>query len=75
MDEKGNRKNAGQGSGQGLGRGGGRGRNKGGAFGPGGYCVCAACGHKEPHSPGIKCTTVKCPECGKPLVREELLNK
>ncbi len=71
-----NLKNSGNpGSGQGLGRGGGRGRNKGGAFGKGGFCVCAKCGEKVPHQQGVKCTTVKCPQCGHAMVREELLNK
>jgi len=62
-----------EGEGKGLGRGGGRGRNKGGAFGPGGYCVCAKCGNKIPHQRGIKCATLKCPECGHTMIREELL--
>ncbi len=63
------------GDGRGLGRGGGRGRKGGGAFGPGGYCVCAKCGAKIPHQQGVKCTDVKCPECGHTMVREELLKK
>ncbi len=61
--------------GKGLGRGGGQGRNKGGALGPGGYCICAKCGEKTPHQQGIKCTTIKCPKCGKTMIREELLTK
>lgn len=71
----------GQGAGQGQGRGrgggqrGGGGRNKGGAFGPGGYCVCAKCGARVPHQQGIKCTSLKCPECGHTMIREELLTK
>jgi hypothetical protein len=69
-----NRNRANPGGGRGLGLGGGRGRNKGGAFGPGGYCVCAKCGEKVPHQQGIKCTDVKCPSCGHTMVREELLN-
>jgi ribosomal protein S26 len=70
-----NRKNANPSSDRGLGLGGGRGRNKGGAFGPGGFCVCAKCGEKVSHHQGVKCTTIKCPACGNTMVREELLNK
>ncbi len=61
--------------GKGLGYGGGHGRNKGGAFGIGGYCVCAKCGAKVPHTQGVKCTKLKCPECGHTMIREELLKK
>ncbi len=68
-------RNQGQGSGRGTVRSGGRGRNNGGAFGPGGFCVCAKCGEKVPHQQGVKCTALKCPKCGNTLVREELLNK
>ncbi|MBN2662459.1 MAG: hypothetical protein JXR68_02315 [Bacteroidales bacterium] len=50
------------------------GRNNGGAFGPGGFCVCAKCGEKLSHQPGVKCTTIKCPKCGTTMIREELLN-
>ena len=59
----------------GLGLGGGRGRNKGGAFGIGGYCVCAKCGEKISHQQGVKCTNLKCPACGHTMIREELLKK
>lgn len=62
-----------RGQGRGLGRGGGQGRNKGGAYGTGGYCVCANCSEKIPHQRGVKCTTLKCPNCGKTMIREELL--
>ncbi len=51
----------------------GRGRNRGGSFGPGGYCVCVKCGEKVQHQRGVKCTTVRCPACGHPMVREELV--
>jgi len=63
------------GQGRGLGTGGGRGRNKGGGFGTGGFCVCARCGERVPHEQGVKCTTLKCPKCHKPMIREELLKK
>ena len=66
----------GGGGGGGMGSsGGGRGRKKGGAFGAGGFCVCAGCGKKIPHERGVKCTELKCPECGRTMVREELLNR
>ena len=68
-------KGQGLGSGKGLGSGGGQGRNKGGAFGNGGFCVCAKCGEKTSHQQGVKCTTIKCPACGHIMIREELLNK
>lgn len=62
------------GQGKGSGKGGGRFKNNGGGFGNGGYCVCAKCGEKIPHERGVKCTTLKCPNCGKTMIREELLN-
>jgi predicted RNA-binding Zn-ribbon protein involved in translation (DUF1610 family) len=64
-----------QGRGQGSGQGGGQGRNKGGAYGPGGYCVCTKCGATLPHQRGVKCTKLKCPDCGHTMIREELLKK
>ena len=73
MDTSGKEKNMIQGQGQGRGRGGGKGRNKGGAYGPGGYCICAKCNTKVPHERGAKCTQLKCPECGHTMIREELL--
>ena len=68
------KKNNGANQGKGLGNGGGKGKNKGGGYGVGGYCVCAKCGTKVPHQQGVKCTTLKCPDCGHSMVREELLN-
>ncbi len=73
MQKKG--RGLGKGSGKGLGLGGGQGRNKGGSYGPGGFCVCAKCGEKVPHEQGVKCTDIKCPNCGTPMIREDLLNE
>ena len=61
------------GQGQGFGFGGGRGRNKGGAYGIGGFCICTKCGEKIPHQRGLKCTSLKCPECGHTMIREEIV--
>jgi ribosomal protein S26 len=58
-----------------MNKGTGKGRNRGGAYGPGGFCICAKCGEKLPHQRGMKCTTIKCPSCGKPMIREELLEE
>lgn len=62
-------------SGQGAGRGrrtgrGGLGRMGGPALGPGGYCICPACGTRVEHQRGIPCTKMTCPKCGSPLTRE-----
>ena len=62
------------GSGRGMGNGGGRGRNNGGGYSVGGNCICAKCGTKLPHQQGTPCTQLKCPNCGNPMIREELLN-
>lgn len=66
---------AGTGRGRGQGAGSGRGRNSGGAYGPGGMCVCAKCGTKVVHQQGTSCTELKCPNCGKTMIREELLDE
>jgi hypothetical protein len=71
MENTGKGKKRGQGSG--TAGGGGQGRNKGGAYGPGGFCICTKCGTKVQHQRGIKCTKVKCPECGHVMIREDLL--
>ena len=63
----------GSGSGQGQGSGTGQGRNNGGSFGTGGFCICTKCSEKVPHKRGIKCTTLKCPECGDTMIREEMV--
>lgn len=64
---------SGQGGGYGSKLGSGRGRNKGGSYGTGGFCICTKCGEKVPHQQGIKCTTLKCPECGHTMIREEMI--
>ncbi|MCK4505493.1 MAG: hypothetical protein KAW14_07750 [Candidatus Aegiribacteria sp.] len=63
--------------GRGIGRGqqrdgsGGRGRGGGPyAAGPGGSCVCPACGHKIQHQPGQPCNKTTCPKCGTGMTRE-----
>ncbi|MDX9958823.1 MAG: hypothetical protein AB7T74_16890 [Clostridia bacterium] len=65
----------GAGGGRGTMTGGGRGRNSGGAFGPGGYCICLGCNTRIAHNPGVSCTDLKCPNCGRPMIREELYNE
>ncbi|MGQ9689487.1 MAG: hypothetical protein ACUVXF_11980 [Desulfobaccales bacterium] len=61
----------GRGQGGGMG-GGGWGRGRGGGFGggPGGFCVCPACGYREPHQQGVPCFEKKCPHCGAVMTRE-----
>jgi hypothetical protein len=51
---------------------GGGGKRMGGpvAAGPGGYCVCKACGYREAHVAGSPCSDKSCPKCGTNLVRE-----
>lgn len=61
----------GRGRGRGMGRGRGRGRmggNQPGA-GPGGYCVCPACGKEVAHQAGAPCYSINCPQCGMRMVR------
>jgi hypothetical protein len=61
----------GRGQGGGRGRGGGPGRMGGSkAAGPGGNCVCPACGHKRTHQIGKPCYQIKCPKCGTNMTRE-----
>ena len=33
-------------------------------------CICVHCNTKLPHVPGIPCRLSSCPECGKPMIRE-----
>ena len=40
------------------------------AMGSGGWCVCVACGHRQPHRPGVPCREEKCPSCGRVMLRE-----
>jgi hypothetical protein len=65
------RRGSGTGRGRGLGEGRGPGRMGGTlAAGPGGFCVCPNCGHKEEHLAGKPCVQQKCPECGTKMTRE-----
>jgi uncharacterized protein len=61
-------------TGRGLGRGVGMGRSQGSGrgrtgLGPGGNCVCPACGTKSTHQAGMPCATIKCSKCGIRMVR------
>jgi len=40
------------------------------ALGPGGYCVCKKCNYRIEHERGIPCSTLRCPNCNSPLMRE-----
>jgi hypothetical protein len=60
---------AGRGGGRGMGRGGGRRGGGGFGAGPGGDCVCPACGERAPHQPGIPCFEANCPKCGAAMIR------
>ena len=58
-------------------------RNAGGGFGRGGRrgvggglnttqidaCICPHCGYKETHQRGTPCNSIKCSQCGTPMVR------
>ncbi|MBN1861921.1 MAG: hypothetical protein JW840_10750 [Candidatus Thermoplasmatota archaeon] len=55
--------------GGGFGRCGGRGLGGGYGIGPGGECLCPNCGHREPHSRGLPCSTIRCPRCGSLMIR------
>lgn len=58
----------GPGKGSGFGAGGGR-MGGSASAGPGGYCVCPKCRHKEKHNRAQPCTDMKCPKCGSVMVR------
>lgn len=59
-----------------MGRGAGRGAGRGGGFamGPGGTCVCTACGHRATHQVGVPCYKQKCPKCGGAMTRDRANN-
>ncbi|MCG6905658.1 MAG: NifB/NifX family molybdenum-iron cluster-binding protein [Desulfobacteraceae bacterium] len=59
----------GRGGGRGMGRGGGRRGGGGFGAGPGGDCVCPACGERTPHRPGMPCFEARCPKCGAAMIR------
>jgi len=37
--------------------------------GPGGECVCPACGKRTAHKRGMPCYNVPCPECGAKMIK------
>ena len=39
--------------------------------GPGGSCVCPACGTTVAHQRGVPCYEVACPNCGKAMAKEQ----
>jgi len=59
----------GPGTGRGMGRGMGRGGGNRPGAGPGGFCVCPSCGKKIPHTAGVPCYTLQCPNCGTRMLR------
>ncbi|MDZ7796679.1 MAG: ferredoxin [Candidatus Marinimicrobia bacterium] len=46
-----------------------RGRGPGKNGGPGGYCVCPDCGHKEQRRAGRPCYRQRCPKCNAFMTR------
>ncbi|MBN1446586.1 MAG: DUF134 domain-containing protein [Bacteroidetes bacterium] len=39
-------------------------------MGRGGNCICPKCGKSVPHPQGVPCREMRCPDCGKVLLRE-----
>lgn len=52
-----------------AGKAGRRGQRGGINVGSAGYCICPKCGEKVIHAAGVPCTSLKCPQCGSPLIR------
>lgn len=44
-------------------------------LGPGGVCVCTACGHEVDHVTGKQCNETDCPECGEKMTRKDDVEK
>ena len=64
----------GQGPETGRGRGGGsRGRGNYFGAGPGGDCICPACGFKLAKESGVPCFQMRCPKCGAMMSRERVV--
>ena len=38
--------------------------------GPGGYCICPACGYRMMHDRLQPCNEIACPKCGEIMTRE-----
>lgn len=56
--------------------GGGNGDFSGGqGYGSAGTCICIRCNIEIPHRAGIPCPQEKCPQCGKPMARKEMLEE
>ena len=66
-----NIRRSGRGKGQSRRSGQDAGRGPGFGEGPGGYCICPNCNHREPHQIGTPCFEVKCPECNTTMIREK----
>lgn len=64
-----------RGQGPGTGRGRGQQNQRGGrmggpqAAGPGGICLCPNCGQQIPHTTGLPCSQIQCPQCGSNMAR------
>jgi hypothetical protein len=49
---------------------GGRRQGGGTGAGAGGNCYCPKCSYRSAHVPGQPCSSLNCPKCGTPMIRE-----